>query len=267
MFLVSAGPLDRFGAWSLSCSAFLALSHTGVPSPRLGRFGQYGPRLVHLGCLWYSAYPKIGCFCRSADPLPLQRPAIVLLGQPVPVLRRVAYPVHCLSVLRLLLRSAVSPRPLQRWVAPAFRLSRARFLHGRRPNSSVFVHLYSSVVDVVLFIIIVIFGVCSLSFSLFCFYPSRGEFLNDRSRVLSFNIHKLTHTQKQNKTQTKTQQCLSPVSDRDADQLSRLPAVYGAVKCLSPASDRDADTRSRLPATDGAVKCLSPASDRECLSP
>jgi hypothetical protein len=79
-------------------------------------------------------------------------------------------------MLRLLLRSAASPRPLQRWVAPALRRSRARFLHDRRPKSSVFVHLYSSVVDVVLFIIIVIFGVCSLSFSLFCFYPSRGDF-------------------------------------------------------------------------------------------
>ena len=76
MVLVSAGTLDRFGAWSFSCSVFLALSHTCVPSPRLGRFGQYGPRLVPLGCLWYSACPKIGCFCRSADPLPLQRPAL-----------------------------------------------------------------------------------------------------------------------------------------------------------------------------------------------
>jgi len=29
------------------------------------------------------------------------------------------------------------------------------------------------------------------------------------------------------------------------------------VKCLSPVSGRDADNRSRLPATCGVVKCLS----------
>ena len=133
---------------------------------------------------------------------------------------------------------------------------------GARPHfgrkSSVFVPLYASVV-----------AVCCCCHRHCCYC----SFLNPLSSVstllggINENNPALAKTksasqaqaQAQTQTQNKTKQkqmCSNGQPHADAS-----PAR--AVKCLSSVSDRDADNRSRLPDTHGAVKCLSPASDRD----
>lgn len=84
---------------------------------------------------------------------------------------------------RLLLRSAIGLRPIQHSEFLALGLSSARLLWGHRQNLSIFVDLYSSVVGVVVFIIIVVVTGQFFIFIPFCFLPSQGGF-RDLPRLL-----------------------------------------------------------------------------------
>ena len=149
----AALPIHRSGALALWRSA----SPTGTSAPGAqaaqGALNLSGPSLARLSVSLVPGYYDASCVQCAA-------------------LRCLVLRCFACSCARLPVLDLYSARLLRRLV-----FSLARLLRGRRQNSSGFVHLYSSVADIVLFIIGVIFFLLVLCHFPRLLRPSRGEYL------------------------------------------------------------------------------------------